>query len=66
MTNSSMSSITSTAAGNGNLDEQIERLMRGEYLREGEVKDLCVRAREILAEESNVQKVSAPITVSGI
>lgn len=60
-----MSSINSTAAGSGNLDEQIERLMRGEYLREGEVKDLCVRAREILAEESNVQKVSAPITICG-
>ena len=35
----------------------------GEYLREGEVKALCLRAREILVDESNVQRVDAPVTV---
>jgi hypothetical protein len=45
------------------LDEQIERLKRCEYLREGEVKALCLRAREILVDESNVQRVDAPVTV---
>jgi len=59
----------STAAGGGavcnsSLDEQIERLRRCEYLREGEVKALCLRAREILVDESNVQRVDAPVTVS--
>lgn len=46
-----------------NLDEQIERLKRCEYLKESEVKALCDKAREILLEESNVQKVDAPVTV---
>ena len=49
---------------NSSLDEQIERLRRCEYLREGEVKALCLRAREILVDESNVQRVDAPVTVS--
>lgn len=60
------------ASGNGwkitmatfsDLDEQIERLKRCEYLKESEVKVLCDKAREILLEESNVQLVDAPCTV---
>lgn len=46
------------------LDEQIERLKRCEYLKESEVKALCDKAREILIDESNVQRVDAPVTVS--
>jgi hypothetical protein len=61
-TNMTASSLT-TAVGNSCLDEQIERLKRCEYLREGEVKALCLRAREILVDESNVQRVDAPVTV---
>ena len=61
-TNMTASSLT-TASGNSCLDEQIERLKRCEYLREGEVKALCLRAREILVDESNVQRVDAPVTV---
>ena len=45
------------------LDEQIERLKRCEYLKEAEVKNLCDKAREILIDESNVQRVDAPVTV---
>lgn len=60
-TNMAASSLT--ASGNSCLDEQIERLKRCEYLREGEVKALCLRAREILVDESNVQRVDAPVTV---
>lgn len=45
------------------LDEQIERLKRCDYLKENEVKALCDRAREILMEESNVQRVDSPVTV---
>ena len=45
------------------LDEQIERLKKCEYLKESEVKALCDRAREILVDESNVQRVDAPVTV---
>jgi serine/threonine-protein phosphatase 4 catalytic subunit len=46
-----------------NLDEQIERLKKCEYLKESEVKALCDKAREILVDESNVQRVDAPVTV---
>jgi hypothetical protein len=60
-TNNTASALS--APGNSCLDEQIERLKRCEYLREGEVKALCLRAREILVDESNVQRVDAPVTV---
>jgi serine/threonine-protein phosphatase 4 catalytic subunit len=46
-----------------NLDEQIERLRKCEYLKESEVKAICDKAREILIDESNVQRVDAPVTV---
>ena len=38
---------------------------RCEYLKENEVKMLCQKAREILVDESNVQKVDAPVTICG-
>lgn len=46
------------------LDQQIEQLKRCEPLKESEVKALCLKAMEILVEESNVQRVDAPVTVS--
>lgn len=46
------------------LDRQIEQLKRCEPLKESEVKSLCLKAMEILVEESNVQRVDAPVTVS--
>jgi hypothetical protein len=45
------------------LDRQIEQLRRCEALKEWEVKALCLKAMEILVEESNVQRVDAPVTV---
>lgn len=63
MTASSLTSSTNHISVSSCLDEQIERLKRCEYLREGEVKALCLRAREILVDESNVQRVDAPVTV---
>ena len=46
------------------LDRQIEQLRRCEVIKESEVKILCAKAREILVEESNVQRVDSPVTVS--
>ncbi|CDQ70943.1 unnamed protein product [Oncorhynchus mykiss] len=46
------------------LDRQIEQLRRCELIKENEVKALCAKAREILVEESNVQRVDSPVTVS--
>lgn len=45
------------------LDRQIELLRKCECIKESEVKLLCAKAREILVEESNVQRVDAPVTV---
>jgi len=47
------------------LDRQIEQLRRCELIKESEVKALCAKAREILAEESNVQRVDPPVTICG-
>jgi serine/threonine-protein phosphatase 4 catalytic subunit len=46
------------------LDRQIEQLKNCEIIKESEVKALCAKAREILVEESNVQRVDAPVTVN--
>jgi len=48
------------------LDRQIEQLRQCEIIVEHEVKALCSKAREILIEESNVQRVDSPVTVSSI
>jgi serine/threonine-protein phosphatase 2A catalytic subunit len=47
------------------LDDQIERLVKCQPLAENEVKMLCEKAKEILAEEPNVQPVRCPVTVCG-
>lgn len=48
---------------NSDLDRQIEQLKRCEIIKEYEVKALCAKAREILVEEGNVQRVDSPVTV---
>jgi len=47
------------------LERQIDRLQKGEYLPEHQVFVLCDKAKEILSEESNVQPVRCPVTVCG-
>lgn len=44
----------------------IESLRKGEFLEESHVLNLCNKAKEILIEESNVQRVDSPVTVSVI
>jgi len=46
------------------LQSQIEQLIQCTPISEEQVKRLCIKAREILVEESNVQVVDAPVTVS--
>uniref|UniRef100_A0A914GSW2 Serine/threonine-protein phosphatase n=1 Tax=Globodera rostochiensis TaxID=31243 RepID=A0A914GSW2_GLORO len=64
-----MDEAVASAAGGGaritDLDRQIETLMRCECLTEQEVKVLCAKAREILLQEGNVQRIDAPVTVCG-
>jgi hypothetical protein len=42
---------------------QIAQLRRCEPISEQQVKELCLKAREILIEEGNVQYVDSPVTV---
>ncbi|MCQ2820730.1 MAG: serine/threonine-protein phosphatase [archaeon] len=46
-------------------DKWLESLYKGECLPENDVKILCDKVKELLIEESNVQPVSAPVTVCG-
>jgi len=46
-------------------DTWIEKLLRSENLTEAEAKALCIRAKEILMSESNVQPVNCPVTICG-
>lgn len=48
------------------LDRQIEQLKNCEIIKESEIKALCAKAREILTEENNVQRIFAPVTVPDI
>lgn len=58
------SSSRHTMAESSDLDRQIEQLKKCEIIKEAEVKALCAKAREILIEESNVQRVDSPVTVT--
>lgn len=49
---------------NLNVDHLIERLRRCEVIEQELVIKLCLKAREIFVEESNVQMVNSPVTVS--
>lgn len=59
-----LNSIIMANPSNSELDRQIEQLKRCECIKESEVRDLCNKAREILLEESNIQNIYSPITVS--
>lgn len=47
------------------VDGWINKVRKCQHLSESELKQLCDLVREILMEESNVQPVSAPVTVCG-
>ncbi len=47
-----------------NESRQIELLKDCQLITEQQVKELCLKAREILVEEANVQWIDSPVTVS--
>ena len=51
-------------AKQADINSWIDQLKRCEYIKESEVKQLCMKAKEILLQESNVQHVESPVTVS--
>ena len=66
-TNATPSAPTRGGLGNvvAKCDEWVKNPMDCKPLAEADVKQLCDMAREILVKESNVQAVSAPVTVVG-
>jgi serine/threonine-protein phosphatase 6 catalytic subunit len=48
-----------------NVDSYIQKLKEGQCLPERDLRMVCEKVKEILIEESNVQPVSAPVTVCG-
>ena len=58
-----MSKATESKTNDNDLDKQIEQLQKCNYINEGQVKNLCQNAMEILMEESNVQRVDPPVIV---
>lgn len=50
---------------NTNIDSWLETLKGGGLLPERDLRILCEKVKEILIEESNVQPVSAPVTICG-
>ncbi len=49
-----------------NFFRYLETLRRGDFLTEEKVLNLCNKAKEILIEESNVQRVDTPVTVKRV
>lgn len=50
---------------NSNVDQWLETVKDGKILPERDLRILCEKIKEILIEESNVQPVSAPVTICG-
>lgn len=47
------------------VDEYLEKAFKAELLEELEIKIICLKLREILVQEDNVQRLSTPITLVG-
>lgn len=48
-----------------NIDQWLDTVKSGKCLAERDLRILCEKIKEILIEESNVQPVSAPVTICG-
>lgn len=54
-----------TAESTKDIDSWIETLYTCNYISESQVIELCIKAKEVLVQEQNVQCVRCPITVCG-
>jgi serine/threonine-protein phosphatase 4 catalytic subunit len=48
-----------------NVDKILANLMEYKLPSESEIEELCSKVKEILAEESNIQKIKSPVTICG-
>ncbi|KAI8927925.1 Metallo-dependent phosphatase-like protein [Entophlyctis helioformis] len=47
------------------IDEYLERAQKPQLLPENTIKELCIKAKEVLLQEGNVKHVAAPVTLVG-
>ena len=47
------------------IDKYLEQLMKGESIKEAEVKTLCNKAKDILKNEENVVRINSTVTICG-
>jgi len=52
-------------SGQNDVDHWLKTVKDGGVLPERDLRILCEKVKEILIEESNVQPVSAPVTICG-
>ena len=52
-------------SGKLDLDYWLQEVKSGSLIPERELRILCEKVKEVLIEESNVQPVSAPVTICG-
>lgn len=57
--------MANDSSDNQELDKWLEKLFQCKSLPEEDVKALCLKAREVLSKEANVQPVSSPVTLVG-
>mgnify|MGYP000985786501 CR=1 FL=1 len=47
------------------VDNYLQTLLQGDVLPERDLRILCLKVKEIMVSESNIQNVSAPVTLVG-
>jgi serine/threonine-protein phosphatase PPG1 len=47
------------------IDKLLERAYEGELLEEHAIKIICLKLKEIFCHESNVKRISRPVTIVG-
>ena len=47
------------------IDKYIETLKKCELLKEQDVRNLCMKAKEVFGAESNIKYVNSPVSVCG-
>lgn len=48
-----------------NIDEILANLIDFKLPTENEIEEMCLKVKEILIEESNIEKIRSPVTICG-
>lgn len=47
------------------IDRMLLNMSQGKPLSESEIEQVCFKAREILSEDANIERVCSPVTICG-